>query len=118
MNDTVNRQILLVEKPTGKLGPEHFKMVNGKVPEPKDGEVLLVVAFELRDPKTRKLDTDSHLSDFRLTDQSGATYASSVASTDLREMAFSVPAGTKPRTARIGGLDFDVARLSVAAQKP
>ena len=30
MNDTVNRQILLVEKPTGKLGPEHFKMVNGQ----------------------------------------------------------------------------------------
>ncbi len=25
MNDTVNRQILLVEKPSGKLGPEHFK---------------------------------------------------------------------------------------------
>ena len=41
MNDTVNRQILLVEKPTGKLGPEHFKMVNGKMPDPKDGEVLV-----------------------------------------------------------------------------
>ena len=26
MNATVNRQILLVEKPSGKLGPEHFKM--------------------------------------------------------------------------------------------
>src|SRR4051794_227675 len=26
MTDTVNRQILLVEKPTGKLGPEHFKL--------------------------------------------------------------------------------------------
>jgi hypothetical protein len=32
MNDTVNRQILLVEKPTGKLGPEHFKMVKGRCP--------------------------------------------------------------------------------------
>jgi NADPH-dependent curcumin reductase CurA len=41
MNATVNRQILLVEKPSGKLGPEHFKMANGAVPEPKDGEVLL-----------------------------------------------------------------------------
>ncbi len=41
MNATVNRQILLVEKPSGKLGPEHFKLTNGAVPEPKDGEALL-----------------------------------------------------------------------------
>src|SRR5215217_9308427 len=41
MNATINRQILLVEKPIGKLGPEHFKMANGAVPEPKDGEVLV-----------------------------------------------------------------------------
>ena len=30
MSDTVNRQILLVEKPTGKLGPEHFKTDQGR----------------------------------------------------------------------------------------
>jgi NADPH-dependent curcumin reductase CurA len=41
MNATVNRQILLVEKPRGKLGPEHFKLVKGAVPEAKDGEALL-----------------------------------------------------------------------------
>ncbi|HEY0849068.1 MAG TPA: NADP-dependent oxidoreductase [Bradyrhizobium sp.] len=41
MNAIVNRQILLVEKPSGKLGPEHFKLVNGAVPEPADGEALL-----------------------------------------------------------------------------
>jgi NADPH-dependent curcumin reductase CurA len=41
MNDTVNRQILLVEKPTGKLGPEHFRLVNGAIPAPKDGEALV-----------------------------------------------------------------------------
>ena len=41
MSGNINRQILLVEKPSGKLGPEHFKMVDGAVPEPKDGEVLL-----------------------------------------------------------------------------
>ena len=29
MSTTVNRQILLVEKPSGKLGAEHFKMANG-----------------------------------------------------------------------------------------
>ena len=41
MNATVNRQILLVEKLSGKLGPEHFKMASGAVPEPKDGEALV-----------------------------------------------------------------------------
>ena len=30
MNDTVNRQILLVEKPTGKLATSHFKLVELK----------------------------------------------------------------------------------------
>jgi NADPH-dependent curcumin reductase CurA len=30
-----------VERPSGKLGPEHFKLVTGVVPEPKDGEALL-----------------------------------------------------------------------------
>src|SRR5690242_21331453 len=53
MNDTVNRQILLVEKPTGKLGPEHFKMVNGKVPEPKDGEVLVKARYISLDAANR-----------------------------------------------------------------
>ncbi len=32
MNETVNRQILLVEKPSGKLGPEHFKLTKGIAP--------------------------------------------------------------------------------------
>src|SRR4249920_4159546 len=41
MSATVNRQILLVEKPSGKLGPEHFKLTNAAVPELKDGEALL-----------------------------------------------------------------------------
>jgi hypothetical protein len=44
MSNNVNRQILLVEKPTGKLGPEHFRLVEAEVPEPKDGEALLRVA--------------------------------------------------------------------------
>ena len=37
----VNRQILLIETPKGKLGPEHFKLQNGEMPKAKDGEVLL-----------------------------------------------------------------------------
>jgi NADPH-dependent curcumin reductase CurA len=37
----VNRQILLVEKPTDRLQPEHFRLVEGQVPEIGDGEVLV-----------------------------------------------------------------------------
>ena len=53
MNDTVNRQVLLVEKPTGKLGPEHFKMAKGAVPEPKDGEVLVRTRYISLDAANR-----------------------------------------------------------------
>ena len=53
MNDTVNRQILLVEKPTGKLGPEHFKMTKGAMPEPKDGEVLVRARYISLDAANR-----------------------------------------------------------------
>src|SRR4030081_4120757 len=53
MNDTVNRQILLVEKPTGKLGPEHFKMAKGAIPEPKDGEVLVRTRYISLDAANR-----------------------------------------------------------------
>src|SRR5438309_10571613 len=53
MNDSVNRQILLVEKPTGKLGPEHFKMSKGGIPEPKDGEALLRVRYISLDAANR-----------------------------------------------------------------
>src|SRR5215813_6694935 len=53
MNASVNRQILLVEKPTGKLGPEHFKLVDGAIPEPKDGEALLKVRYISLDAANR-----------------------------------------------------------------
>jgi len=53
MNATVNRQVLLVEKPAGKLGPEHFKLTQGAIPEPKDGEVLLRVRFISLDAANR-----------------------------------------------------------------
>ena len=53
MNATVNRQILLVEKPSGKLGPEHFKLTNGAIPEPKDGEALLRVRYISLDAANR-----------------------------------------------------------------
>src|SRR4249920_1861444 len=53
MNASVNRQILLVEKPSGKLGPEHFKMSKAAIPEPKDGEALLRVRYISLDAANR-----------------------------------------------------------------
>src|SRR6202790_1613972 len=53
MTDGVNRQILLVEKPAGKLGPEHFKMSEAPIPEPKDGEALLRVRYISLDAANR-----------------------------------------------------------------
>src|SRR5260370_41655603 len=35
-----NRQILLVETPKGKLGPEHFRLAEAPRPTPQEGEVL------------------------------------------------------------------------------
>jgi len=53
MNASVNRQILLVEKPVGKLGPEHFKMSNAAIPEPSDGEALVRVHYISLDAANR-----------------------------------------------------------------
>src|ERR1700743_3439337 len=53
MSASVNRQILLVEKPTGKLGPEHFKLTNAAIPEPKEGEALLRVRYISLDAANR-----------------------------------------------------------------
>lgn len=53
MSQATNRQVLLVEKPTGKLGPQHFKMSEAAVPEPKDGEVLLRVKYISLDAANR-----------------------------------------------------------------
>ena len=53
MSDVVNRQILLVEKPTGKLGPEHFKLSTGTIPQPKDGEALLRTRYISLDAANR-----------------------------------------------------------------
>jgi NADPH-dependent curcumin reductase CurA len=53
MSKNINRQILLVEKPTGKLGPEHFRLVETEAPEPKDGEALLRVRYISLDAANR-----------------------------------------------------------------
>src|SRR5687768_9217139 len=48
-----NRQILLVEKPKDKLGSEHFRLTEGAVPSPKDGEVLLKTRYISLDAANR-----------------------------------------------------------------
>jgi NADPH-dependent curcumin reductase CurA len=53
MTASVNRRVLLVEKPTGKLAPEHFKMSEAGIPEPKDGEALLRVRYISLDAANR-----------------------------------------------------------------
>jgi NADPH-dependent curcumin reductase CurA len=53
MNASVNRQVLLVEKPAGKLGPEHFKLSDAAMPEPKDGEALVRVRYISLDAANR-----------------------------------------------------------------
>src|SRR5213083_3756830 len=53
LSDKINRQVLLVEKPAGKLGPEHFKMSKSDIPEPKDGEVLVRVRYISLDAANR-----------------------------------------------------------------
>lgn len=53
MSANVNRQILLVEKPTGKLGPEHFKLSEAAIPEPRDGEVLVRLHYISLDAANR-----------------------------------------------------------------
>jgi NADPH-dependent curcumin reductase CurA len=53
MSTSVNRQILLVEKPAGKLGLEHFKLTEAAIPEPRDGEALLRVRYISLDAANR-----------------------------------------------------------------
>lgn len=52
MADT-NRQILLVEKPAGKLGPEHFRLTETAMPRPAEGEVLLRTRYISLDAANR-----------------------------------------------------------------
>jgi len=53
MTAAVNRQVLLAEKPTGKLGPEHFRLAEAPLPEAKDGEVLVRVRYISLDAANR-----------------------------------------------------------------
>jgi hypothetical protein len=50
---TRNRQWRLAWRPSGRLGAEHFELVEEAVPEPADGEALVRVAYLSMDPTIR-----------------------------------------------------------------
>lgn len=53
MTTAVNRQIMLVEKPAGKLTPQNFRIAEAAIPEPKVGEVLVRVLYISLDAANR-----------------------------------------------------------------
>src|SRR2546426_1903785 len=53
MTDRPNRQILLAERPSGKLQESHFKAVDGTIGEPGPGEVLVRTILLSIDPANR-----------------------------------------------------------------
>jgi NADPH-dependent curcumin reductase CurA len=48
-----NRQIVLAELPTHKLAPEHFRLTEGAVPTPADGELVLKSLYVSLDAANR-----------------------------------------------------------------
>jgi NADPH-dependent curcumin reductase len=48
-----NRQMVLRDRPTDEVGPEHFELLSSPVPEPGDGEVLLRTLWLSFDPAQR-----------------------------------------------------------------
>jgi NADPH-dependent curcumin reductase CurA len=53
MSGIINRQILLVETPRGKLGPQHFRLIESDMPVPQEGELLLRVRYLSLDAANR-----------------------------------------------------------------
>ncbi|RDS98291.1 NADP-dependent oxidoreductase, partial [Burkholderia contaminans] len=53
MSTPVNRQLLLKTRPEGRVGREHFSLVETPVPALADGEVLVRVLYLSMDPTNR-----------------------------------------------------------------
>ena len=53
MPAAMNRQVLLTETPSGKLGVEHFRLSEAAMPSPADGEVLVRVRYLSLDAANR-----------------------------------------------------------------
>ncbi len=92
-NPAVNRQILLVEAPKNKLGPEHFRLVEGPVPLPGEGQVLLRTRYISLDAANRAW-------------MQGATYREAVGAGPIDEGL-----GLGSEVGKIGGrADYDPVR--------
>ena len=53
MGSTENRQWIYARKPEAQMGPEHFELRQGPVPEPQAGEVLVRTSLLSIDPASR-----------------------------------------------------------------
>ena len=62
MKEGVNRQILLMEKPSGKLGPDHFRLVEGAHAEAERRRGPLARALHIAGRRQPRLDAWSDLS--------------------------------------------------------
>ena len=49
----INRQILLEQLPQGRLQPRHFRIVDGAMPAPAEGEALLRTRYVALDAANR-----------------------------------------------------------------
>lgn len=55
---TLNRRFLLASRPTGRIDPEHFRLVESEIPEIGPGEVLVRNCYLSLDPTNRIWMTD------------------------------------------------------------
>lgn len=53
MSTPVNRQILLADAPQGRLSTDHFRLIDGPMAAPRDGELLVKVRYVSVDPANR-----------------------------------------------------------------
>ena len=59
MSNKINRQIILVKRPSGKPQPDDFSLVDASVPVPEEGQVLCKTIYLSLDPYMRGRMNDS-----------------------------------------------------------
>ncbi len=80
MTSTINRQIVLASRPQGEPHLQNFKLVDGAIPEPKPGEMLLKTKFLSLDPymRGRMSDAKSYVPPFEIGEPLGGGTVSEV----------------------------------------
>ncbi len=81
------------------------------------GQILLLVEFRVKDLASGKEDTDASFDGFELEDTAGQKHACPIKRSDVREVPFAVPEGTRPKVFRISGLTFTVEALNAKETK-